>query len=78
MDTDKVICGERFYSSVCPLRFSFHAVLLDIDHSPKNLLYERHEAFYAEAGLRRLVAQIYPGGECQGPGDFASPNSQKR
>jgi hypothetical protein len=40
----------------------FHAVLLDIDHSPKNLLHERHAAFYAEEGLRRLAAQIYSGG----------------
>jgi hypothetical protein len=40
----------------------FHAVLLDIDHSPKNLLHERHADFYAEGGLRRLASQIYPGG----------------
>ena len=40
----------------------FHAVLLDIDHSPKNLLHERHAGFYAEEGLRRLAAQIFPGG----------------
>jgi spermidine synthase len=40
----------------------FHAVLLDIDHSPKNLLHERHADFYAEEGLRRLAAQIHPGG----------------
>jgi hypothetical protein len=40
----------------------FHAVLLDIDHSPKNLLHERHADFYAEAGLRRLASRIYPGG----------------
>ena len=40
----------------------FHVVLLDIDHSPKNLLHERHGAFYAEEGLRRLGEQLYPGG----------------
>ena len=40
----------------------FHAVLLDIDHSPKNLLHERHAGFYSEEGLRRLASHIYPGG----------------
>jgi spermidine synthase len=40
----------------------FHAVLLDIDHSPDNLLHARHAAFYSPAGLRRLAAQIRPGG----------------
>ena len=29
----------------------FHAVLLDIDHSPSHLLHERHGAFYERAGL---------------------------
>ena len=40
----------------------FHAVLLDIDHSPRNLLHERHAGLYVEEGLRRLAAQILPGG----------------
>lgn len=40
----------------------FHAVLLDIDHSPKNLLHPRHAAFYEPAGLRALAAQLHPGG----------------
>lgn len=40
----------------------FHAVLLDIDHSPKNLLHPRHGAFYAAEGLRRLAAQLHLGG----------------
>jgi len=40
----------------------FHAVLLDIDHSPKNLLHPRHGAFYEVAGLRRCAAQLHPGG----------------
>jgi hypothetical protein len=52
---------ERGFDPLHPGR-RFHAVLLDIDHSPKNLLHERHADFYAEAGLRRLAAQIYPGG----------------
>ncbi len=40
----------------------FHAVLLDIDHSPKNLLTEQNASFYCRDGLRRLAAQLHPGG----------------
>jgi len=40
----------------------FHAVLLDIDHSPRNLLHPRHAAFYQPAGLRQLAAHLHPGG----------------
>ena len=40
----------------------FHAVLLDIDHSPRNLLHVRHGAFYEAAGLQCLAQHINPGG----------------
>lgn len=40
----------------------FHAVLLDIDHSPQNLLHVRHGAFYALAGLRSMAQNLHPGG----------------
>lgn len=40
----------------------FHAILLDIDHSPANLLHERHGEFYEAEGLRKLAAKIHPGG----------------
>lgn len=40
----------------------FHAVLLDIDHSPRNLLHARHAGFYEPAGLRELAAQLRSGG----------------
>lgn len=40
----------------------FHAVLLDIDHSPNHLLHPSHAAFYAHEGLCRLAAQLHPGG----------------
>ena len=40
----------------------FHAVLLDIDHSPVNLLHPRHQAFYEPAGLRSLAAHLHDGG----------------
>ncbi|MCE9608736.1 MAG: hypothetical protein K8R23_00770 [Chthoniobacter sp.] len=40
----------------------FHAVLLDIDHSPTNLLHPRHRAFYEPAGLRALAGHLHEGG----------------
>jgi spermidine synthase len=40
----------------------FHAVLLDIDHSPRNLLDECNAALYSLDGLRRLAAQLHAGG----------------
>jgi len=43
-------------------RRRFHAVLLDIDHSPRDLLHSSNGAFYEPAGLRALVAHLYPGG----------------
>lgn len=40
----------------------FHAVLLDIDHSPRSLLHARHGAFYSEAGLEKLSRHLHEGG----------------
>jgi spermidine synthase len=40
----------------------FHAVLLDIDHSPSNLLHPRNAAFYQADGLRALAGHLHPGG----------------
>ena len=40
----------------------FHAVLLDIDHSPRNLLHPRNAAFYETAGLRALAAHLHEQG----------------
>ena len=40
----------------------FHAVLLDIDHSPRNLLHPGNAAFYQAEGLRALAAHLHPGG----------------
>jgi hypothetical protein len=40
----------------------FDAVLVDIDHSPRNLLHPRHAALYAPAGLARLAGHLRPGG----------------
>ena len=40
----------------------FDAVLVDIDHSPRNLLHPRHAALYRPEGLARLAGHLKPGG----------------
>lgn len=39
-----------------------HAVLLDIDHSPKHWLNEGNRSFYSVASLKNLSQKIMPGG----------------
>lgn len=53
-DEDDEECG--------PLSRRFHAILLDIDHSPTRLLHPSHAAFYEADGLRRLARHLAPGG----------------
>ncbi|MDO9564613.1 MAG: spermidine synthase [Bradyrhizobium sp.] len=43
-------------------RRRFDAVLVDIDHSPRNLLHPRHAALYEREGLARLAGHLNPGG----------------
>jgi spermidine synthase len=52
---------ERGFDPANPGR-KFHAVLLDIDHSPRNLLHASNAAFYQPAGLAKLAAHLHPGG----------------
>lgn len=52
---------ERSFDESDPAR-KFHAILLDIDHSPEHLLHERHGEFYAAEGLRILANKIHDGG----------------
>ncbi len=40
----------------------FHAVLLDIDHSPRDLLHPTNATFYEPAGLLALAHHLHPGG----------------
>lgn len=40
----------------------FHAVLLDIDHSPQHVLHPSHAALYEPPGLRALAERLHPGG----------------
>jgi spermidine synthase len=39
-----------------------HAVLLDVDHTPRQVLHPSHAAFYTVDGLRRLANRLHPGG----------------
>jgi spermidine synthase len=40
----------------------FDAVVVDIDHSPRDLLHPSHASFYTPAGIGRIAAQLRPGG----------------
>ncbi len=40
----------------------FHAVLVDIDHSPEHLLHPSHASLYQPSGLRALAERLHPGG----------------
>lgn len=39
-----------------------HAVLLDIDHTPRHVLHPSHAAFYSRDGLRALRRHLHPDG----------------
>lgn len=39
-----------------------HAILVDIDHTPRHLLAPGHAPFYTPDGLRRLAGRLHPGG----------------
>lgn len=40
----------------------YHAVLLDIDHTPRDHLHTENAGFYTPAGLQALAAHLHPGG----------------
>lgn len=40
----------------------FHAILLDVDHSPRHVLHPSHAALYEPEGLRQLAERLHPGG----------------
>ncbi|MFE9747005.1 spermidine synthase [Saccharothrix saharensis] len=40
----------------------FHAIIVDIDHSPRHLLHPGNADFYEPEGLRRLADRLHPGG----------------
>jgi len=62
--------GDFFATFGVPLRDvsreagprKFHAILVDIDHSPRALLNERHAPFYEIAGLTSVASHLHAGG----------------
>jgi spermidine synthase len=40
----------------------FHAIVVDIDHSPRHLLHPGNADLYEPAGLRRVGERLHPGG----------------
>ena len=64
-----LVHGDFFKLAASPNSFDsdnsgrlFHAVLLDIDHSPSHWLDTRNSAFYTNSGLASLAASLHPGG----------------
>lgn len=64
-----LVQGDFFAASASPVGFDprgtgrkFHAILVDIDHSPRALLHPAHAAFYTPDGLRMMAAHLHPGG----------------
>lgn len=43
-------------------RRRFHAIMLDVDHSPRHVLHPDNAAFYELAGTQQLAAHLHPGG----------------
>ena len=54
------VASGRPFGRGAPERCS--AVLLDVDHSPRQVLHPSHAAFYSAPGLSRLAARLHPGG----------------
>lgn len=55
-----LVAGAGRFAPSAPERL--HAVLLDVDHSPRHLLSATHAPFYEVAGLTRLAERLHPGG----------------
>jgi len=49
------------FDPITPQR-RLHAILLDVDHSPRHVLHPSHAAFYTPAGLGRLSRHLQPDG----------------
>lgn len=52
--------GAAHFDEAVPQRF--HAILLDIDHTPRHVLHPSHAAFYTVEGLRYLQRHLEPDG----------------
>ncbi|SDZ39677.1 hypothetical protein SAMN05444365_1139 [Micromonospora pattaloongensis] len=56
-----LVAGATGFDPDTPGR-RFHAFLVDIDHTPRQVLHPSHAAFYTPEGLRRLTRRLHPGG----------------
>ena len=52
--------GATGFGSGTPERF--HAILLDVDHTPDHVLHPSHAHFYTAEGLREMQRYLHPGG----------------
>jgi spermidine synthase len=52
--------ADNGYGAGTPGRL--HAILVDIDHTPRHVLHPSHAAFYSVEGLRRVAGRLHPGG----------------
>jgi spermidine synthase len=55
-----MIAAESAFGPHAPQKC--HAILVDIDHTPRHLLHPSHAAFYEPGGLHRVAARLHPGG----------------
>ena len=60
----ELVHGDFFalVASGATARSSYDVVMLDVDHSPRNLLHPSHGSFYTAGGLARLTAILAPSG----------------
>ncbi len=56
------LVNADFYDWLSESNDRFHAILVDIDHSPDNLLSDAHRSFYEPDGLDRVREKLHPGG----------------
>jgi spermidine synthase len=55
-----IVAGGLAFGLEAPDRV--HAVVVDIDHTPRHLLHPSHAGFYTAEGLGRLAERLAPGG----------------
>jgi len=68
-DRCHLLRGDFFALATSPTGFDdtrpdrqYHAILIDIDHTPDRLLDDRSTGFYTPDGLRALSRHLHPGG----------------
>jgi spermidine synthase len=64
-----LVCADFFAAAMDGVGFDpdspgrlFHAILLDIDHSPRHLLHDPHAGFYTYEGLQSASTKLAPAG----------------